>query len=377
MQPDHSEAAPGAVDAAAQASGLNQLRTLVNHAYQLVLVPLACGVLALAGSYLITPTFTARTSFIPPQQQQSAAASALASLGALASIAGGSLGSSRTPADQYVSLLQSTTISDRLIDGFGLMAAYDTELRVDARRQLDKYVRIALGRRDGLIVIEVDDKSPKRAADMANRYVEELRNLTSKLALTEAQQRRVFFESQVSQTKTKLAATQQSLEASGFNAGALRAEPKAAAETYARLKAELTGTQLRLESARQSLTDSAPEIQQLLARMSALRVQLQATESSVPPELDGGYLSKFRDFKYQEALFELFSRQYELAKLDESKEGLLIQVIDPAAAPEKKSFPKRGMIAALGVAVGLLGCLGLILAQPAWRRFKAGFAATR
>lgn len=377
MPQDHTETAPVGLGASAQAGAPASLTLLVRHAHQLVWIPLVCAALALGGSYLIEPTFTARTSFIPPQQQQSAAASALASLGALASIAGGSLGSSRTPADQYVSLLQSITLSDRMIDGFGLMSVYDTALRVDARRQLEKYVRIALGRRDGLIVIEVDDKSPKRAADMANRYVDELRNLTSKLALTEAQQRRVFFELQVNQTKVKLAATQQSLEASGFNAGALRAEPKAAAETYARLKAELTSTQLRLDSARQALTDNAPEVQQLLARLSTLRVQLQAMESSVAPELNGGYLSKFRDFKYQEALFELFSRQYELARLDESKEGLLIQVIDQASPPEKKSFPKRGMITALGAAFGLLGWLGVILLKPAWQRFRTSLAAVR
>ena len=164
----------------------------------LLLGPLVVGALAVGVSYLMQPVFTATTLFMPPQQNQSAAASAVASLGALSSLIGGS-GGVRTPADQYVALMQSNTVSDRIIDHFKLLGVYDTPLRVDARLKLSRKVRISIGKKDGLISVDVDDVNPQRAADIANRYVEELQRVTAGLAVTEAQQRRVFFERQLQQ----------------------------------------------------------------------------------------------------------------------------------------------------------------------------------
>ena len=159
----------------------------------LTVAPLAAGVLALGITYLIDPTFTAVTTFMPPQQAQSGAASALAALGPLAGLAGGAIAASNT-GDRYVALMQSVTVSDRLIERFKLMEVYESKFRVDARKDLSKNVRISLGKKDGLINVEVDDTNPQRAADIANRYVDELRRVTAGLAVTEAQQRRMFFE---------------------------------------------------------------------------------------------------------------------------------------------------------------------------------------
>ncbi len=150
---------------------------LLQHWKLLIAAPLLAGVVALGITYLITPTFTPRTMFLPPQQQQSAAASAMASLGALAGLAGAAAGI-KSPADQYVALMQSATVADRLIDQFKLMQVYDAKFRVEARKELAENVRVSLGKKDGLITVEVDDKSPQRAADMANRYVDELRRMT-------------------------------------------------------------------------------------------------------------------------------------------------------------------------------------------------------
>ena len=48
----------------------------------------------------------------------------------------------------------------------------------------------------------------------------------------------------------------------------------------------------------------------------------------------------------------MFSKQYVLAKLDEAREGAVIQVVDKATPPERKSKPKKGMIAALSAVAG-------------------------
>jgi capsule polysaccharide export protein KpsE/RkpR len=339
---------------------------LAEHLKLLIIGPILAGLVALGMTYLITPTFTARTIFLPPQQQQSAAASALSSLGALAGLAGAATGI-KSPAEQYVALMESATASDRIIDEFKLMQVYDEEYRIDARKKLAKNVRMAVGRKDGLISVEVDDESPQRAAAMANRYVDELRRLTSQLAITEAQQRRVFFEQELAQTRDRLTAAQQSLQASGFNPGAIKAEPKAAAEGYAKLRAEVTAAEVRLQALRRAFSDNTPEVQQQLAALSALRGQLTKVEAAADTSGDADYVGRYREFKYQETLFELYARQYELARADESREGALIQVVDVAKPPEKKSWPKRALTAAATWAGALL-LLGIgVLVRYSWR----------
>ena len=336
----------------------------------LVLGSLFCGILALGVAFRIDPIFTARTTFLPPQQGQSSAALALASLGSLASLAGGAAGL-RSPGEQYVALMQSVTSFDRIIEQFELMKVYEAEFRVDARKKLGKNVQIALGRRDGLISVEVSDKSPQRAADMANRVVDELRHITANLAVTEAQQRRAFFELQMKQSQERLLAAQQAMQASGFNAGALKAEPRAAAERYGRLRAEVVAAEVRLQTLRGSLTETAPEVRQQLTTVTALREQVarleQPTDSSSGPD----YLGKYRDFKYQEALFEVYARQFELARVDESREGTLIQVVDAALPPERRTSPKRAQIAVATTLITGLAFAAWLLARHALRSRRA------
>jgi len=346
---------------------LFELLTLLGqHLKLLIAAPLLCGLAALGITYLIKPTFTATTVFLPPQQQHSAAASVLSQLGPLAGLVGAA-GAIRTPADQYVALMQSVTVSDRIIEQFGLMQEYEQQYRVDARRALANSVRITVGKKDGLITVEVDDHDPQRAAAMANQYVSELRRMTDTIAVTEAQQRRLFFERQLQETKHKLIAAQQALQASGFSQGAIKAEPKAAAEGYARLRAEVTAAEVRLQTMRGALADDTPEVRQQQAAVAALRAQLGKLEQASDSKGGPDYVSKYREFKYQETLFDLFAKQYELARVDESREGALIQVVDQAAVPEKKSKPKRALTAIVTtLAVSVLLVMFVVMRQS-WR----------
>lgn len=340
---------------------------IVENARLLLLGPLLAGLAALAVTFAVKPTFTARTSLLPPQQQQQNAASlALASLGALSNVAGAA-SNLRTPADQYVALLQSEAISDKLIDEFKLIQVYDEDYRVEARKELAKRTQMSVGKKDGLISIEVEDKSPERAAALANRYVDELRKLTSRLALTEAQQRRAFFASQIDETRDKLTQAQLALQASGFSAGALRAEPRAAADAYARAKAEATAAEVRLQVLRRNLADNTPEVQQQLSTLSALKAQISRLEGSSDVSQGPDYVAKYREFKYQESLFEMLARQFELARLDEAREGALIQVVDAAAVPEKKSWPKRGLITVATALVAALLLTLFVIRRHRWR----------
>lgn len=320
------------------------------------------GAVALGASYLVAPIFVSTTTFLPPQQQQSSASAALASLGALAGLAGGSV---KTPGDQYVALMQSVTVQDRIIDKFHLMDVYAAKFRQDARLEVNRTVQISLGKKDGLISVAVEDTDPKRAAAIANQYVDELRWLLSTLAVTEAQQRRVFFEKQWQQAKLKLVEAQAALEKSGFNGSALKAEPKAAAEAYGRLRAELATAEIKLRTLRTSLADGSPEVLQLTTTVQSLRQRLAEQEASATgtgPK-DADYVGRYREFKYQETMFELMAKQYELARVDESREGSLIQVVDVAQPAERKSKPKRSVFVLAGGFLGAVLASALIL----WR----------
>lgn len=365
----------GIATAPAGPNWIDIARLLVRARLLLLLLPAAAGALAVAITFALTPTFTARTTFLTPQPPQSAAAAALASLGGgLQGLVSG-IGNTRTPADQFVALMQSVTVSDRVIDEFDLVARYGEDNRTDTRRELAERVRIGVGKKDGLIGVEVDDHDPQRAAAMANKYVAELRRLTSLLALTEAQQRRAFFEAQLKQARERLAKSEQALQASGFNAGALRAEPKATAETYARMKAEAGVAEVRLQMLRRALADGTPEVAQQSAVVAALRASLARLENTDAGNAGGEYVSRYRDFKYEESMFELIAQQYEAARLDESREGTLIQVVDPALPPEKKSKPRRGLIGATAAAITLLLLLVGLVAREAWRVARDTHAA--
>lgn len=327
---------------------------------------------AFAATFLMKPVYTATTMVMPPQQSQGNGMAALASLSALpglASLAGGSL---RNTGDQYVAFLQSVTVSDRMIEHFKLQSVYDEKLKVDTRRELAENVRIRLSKKDGMISIDVDDTDPKRAADMANHFVVELGRMTDSLAVTEAQQRRVFFERQLQGSRDRLAKAQQALLAGGFDPNALKAEPRAAADLYARRKAEVTVAEVQLQALRQTLTDAAPEVRSRLAALATLRAELSRLEQQTQTPSGPDYVTAYREFKYQEAQFEILARQLELARIDESREGALIQVVDPAQPPEKRSRPKRSLIAlGAGAACALLFAAWAVLVPPR----RAGRAA--
>lgn len=326
--------------------------------------PLAAGAVAFGATYLVPQTFTASTSFLVPQSQGGAAA-LIASLGSLAALADG--GAGRTTGDQFASLLQSTTVADRLIDRFKLTEVYDVKLRADARLRLEENTRVITGRRGGMIVLEVDDHDPKRSADIANQYIEELRGVSARLALSEAQQRRVFFEGLLKKTRDDLVKAQMALQGSGFNQGVLRAEPRAAADSYARTRAEVSAAEVRLQTLQRSLTDSTPEVERAKAQLDALRGQLARVERADQSAAKPDYLMHYREFKYQETLFELFSRQYELARVDEAREGTLIQVVDVATTPERKSKPRRAVIAVIAALAAFFVLAGGIVLRDRLR----------
>lgn len=358
---------------------LDLFATLAENLRLLVVAPLLAGLAALGISFLMTPVYTAQTKFLPPLQQQSAAAAMLQQLGGLAGLAGAAAGI-QDPADQFVAFLRSRTVQDRLVERFDLIARYAARNRELAARELADHTRILSGR-DGLISVEFDDPDPAFAAQVANAYVEELAQLNSRLALTEAQHRRRFFERHLEQTKADLVQAEQALLATGVNAQALNVQPAVALQAVAFMRAQVAAQEVQVASLRAHLTEAAPELRQALSTLAALRTQLArldtqqrvaAPRAAAAGVADGGnpdpgYIARLREFTFQQTLFELMAKQYEMARLDESREGAVIQVLDVAQPPEQRSSPRRAIMAVVAALATGFALLLFVLVRQALR----------
>jgi tyrosine-protein kinase Etk/Wzc len=349
---------------------LDLLQVVVDNLRLLLVGSLGAGLLALGVSFLITPMFTAKTQFLPPQQQQSSAASLLSSLGALGGLAGAATGI-KNPSDQFLAYMKSVSVQDALIERFKLMERYKKKYKDEVRKELASRSRITSGK-DGLIAVEVDDHDPQFAADLANAHVEELQKLLGRLALTEAQQRRAFFEKQLNQTKDNLIKSEQALRTTGVNSSALKSSPAAAVEAVARLKAMISAQEVKLASMRGYLTESSSDFKQALNELSVFKTQLSKAEQEEPASAStSDYVARYRDYKYNETLFELFAKQYELARVDESREGSAIQVVDVAQPPERKSKPKKALIAIIATLAAGFALLLWVFVRQALKNASA------
>lgn len=334
---------------------LDLLQVVVDNLRLLVLGPLLVGLAALGITFAITPTFTAKVVFIPPKQQQSTAASALADLASLGGGAAGAIAGVKNPADQYVALTMSKSVARALSMRFQLQERYDKNFLEDTIKQLADNTRVEAGAKNGLITLEFDDTDPVFAAQVGNAYVDELRRLLNRIALTEAQQRRVFFEDLVNEAKGNMAAAEKALKASGIDSGVLKLSAASALEGVARIKAQVSVQEIKLGTMRGYLAESAPEFRQAETELKALRAQLaQLDKEDAKSAGQSDYIAVFREFKYQEALLELYMRQYEMARLDEGREGAVVQVVDPALPPERKSQPKKAQTAVVSTLAALL-----------------------
>jgi tyrosine-protein kinase Etk/Wzc len=346
---------------------LDLLQVVVDNLRLLVLGPLVCGLIAFGINSTIPPTYTAKTQFLPPQQQQSSAASLLASLGALGGLAGVST-VLKSPADQYIAFMKSISVQDALIDRFMMVEKYESKLKNDARLAVTGGVQIVFGK-DGLISVEVNDRDPGFAADLANAYVDELRNLLGRLAITEAQQRRMFFEKQLQITKENLTKADLALKSSGINSSVLKSSPASAVEAVARLKASITVQEVKLSNMRSYLTESSPDFRQASSELSSIKSQLAKAEKDEPASLGtSDYVARYREFKYQETMFELYAKQFEFAKVDESREGTLIQVLDKAKVPERNSRPRKVYNTFIAILFSGFGLLLFVLVKSSIKK---------
>jgi len=365
-------------------SVLDALITVARHRRTILTFVLAGLLVGIVLSLLLPARYTATTSILPPAQNVSAGSallSQLGSLGSVASMAQGSFGL-KNPNDLQVAMLQSRTVEDAVIDRFDLMKIYGKRRKSDTRKKLEHNVSIESGAKDGLIRISVTDRDPQRATDMANGYVEEFMKASAHLAVTEASQRRLFFERQLASAKDDLANAEEDLKRTEQKTGLVELDSQARAmiASVAQLRAQIAAKEVQIQGMQAFATGENSDLKVAQEELAALRAQLEKTGASTDqPFIPNGslqqagldYVRKLRDVKYYETIFDLLARQYEVAKVDEARQGAIVQVVDKAVYPDRRSSPKPLYLIPGCIFLGALAGLASAFASAAVTRLKA------
>ena len=339
-----------------------------------------CGILAGLTLCIALPVrYTATTKIMPPQPTQSTASMMMSQLtglggGTLAAVAGGGLGL-KNPNDIYIGLLNSRTVADAVIRKFNMQQVYHAKDMTRTRKKLENYTEI-LSEKSGLIAVSVTDTDRTRAAEMANTYTDELRNLTKNLAVTEASHRRLFYEDQLKQSKGALLAAALDFQQVQQQKGLIQldAQARAMIEGQAAMRAQVAEKQVQIQSMLSFSTEQNPQVQLARKELASLQAeQARLEQHSTSPGIAGlglgnvpsaglEYLRAQHELQYQQAMYDILMKQYDAAKLDESKDAAIIQVVEPAIAPDLKSSPKRALLLVFSSLLGFfIGCVGALV----------------
>lgn len=369
-------------------------------------------VLSTLVAFSLRKAYTSSARLMPPDQQSSSSMAMMAALagkglGGLAGVTGDLLGLKSSGA-LFIGVLKSDTSEDRIIQQFNLKKIYGVKLDTDARRVLSANTDITEDRKSGIITIRVTDNDPRRAAAIANAYIDELNSLVAQLSTTSAHRERVFLDERLKVAKDEMdeAADQLAKFSSKNSTLDIQSEGKAMLDTAGSLAGQLIAAQAQLEGLRQIYTDNNPRVRALSGRVAELRNELQKfggaeqnaggkptgqtdaellTSGDPPsdklttlfpsikklPMLGARYMDYYQRAKVQETVFELLTEQLEMAKVQEAKDTPSVKVLDPAEVPERKTFPPHMLIMLSGTLLAfVLTALG-ILVKREWQGIDA------
>ncbi len=260
----------------------------------------------------------------------------------------------------------------------------------DARKQLAARTDVSVDRKNQIITIQVTDKSPQRAAAMAQAYAEELNGTLAEVSTSAARRERIFLEGRLQAVSQDLEASEKEFSqfASKNTAIDIKEQGKAMVDAAATLQGQLIAARSELEGLKQFYTDGNVRVRSAQARVTELENQLrkvggkdESTSLETGPQGDSLYPSirklpllgvrfadLYRETKVQEAVFETLTQEYEMAKVQEAKEIPSVKVLDPPNIPEKKQFPPRILIALLGAALAFSCGVIWLFGHKAWKQ---------
>ena len=375
----YTNASPMAEDEESRIDFFKLLQTLYRGRRTILAASLAILALATVIAFILPVQYTSIVSFIPPSSSSgSSMAAALA--GQLSAFGGDSLSLGKSSVDQYAGILKSRSIASQLVKRFDLMSVYQVKKESYAEKRLKAATTIATDPKSSIITVSVEAKSPEFARDLANAYMEALRDTNGRLALSQSSQRRLFFQQQLEKEKNDLEDAEVHLKETEEKSGLIAPSGQTQSQimTIADTRAQIAIRRVQLAALRQSATDQNPDLIRLKTEIEDLEGQLSrlykggggnestaAIPASKVPALQLEFVRSTREVKYHEALFEMLSKQYESARLDESRDAPVLQVLDPPSYPDMKSSPKRMFIMLGGLIFGLIaGSIWILLHDP-------------
>lgn len=369
---------------------LDLLIALGQEKWTLIVVTFLAAITGVVVSLVTPATYVSRTS-IMPSQQSGGGGGGLASLGSLAGLAGlGALSNMasgiKSSDEMFIALMRSQSVQSALIEQFKLKERYGARNTEEARQALNLNVVILADKKSGMLFVDAQDKDPEFAAQLANAQVKELNVVLSRLAVTEAQQRRAYYEQQIIKTQAKIPQLEleykEAQKSSGLEVASLLSEAGT-------LPGQIAAKELQLQVLSKFATTQNPELKRLAAEISALRTQLakyelsksesKTSDPSKPVQSTESTKTKFvqkatqayNTLKIQEALLDGYVKQLELAKVDEAKEGPTVQVVDEAIAPEMRAKPERKKLVIAYTVTGLIVALVLATLRALLRHIQS------
>ncbi len=353
---------------------------------------------------VLIPNRYESTARIMPPESSGASTAVLAALtgrgssefGGLGNIAASLLGV-RTSGPLFVDLLHSAKISGDLIDRFDLQKVYGKRYRIDTAKKLARRTSVLEDKKSGVISITVEDADPLRARNLAQAYLDELNLLVNSTNTSSAHLERIFIEHRLQSAEADLERAQKELSnfSSTHTTIDIKEQTRATVDAAAKLQAQVIVEQSELDSLKQIYGEQNVRLRAARARISNLKTQLKAiTGTSEPLQADGSiardqtaalsqigadypplrqiprlavpYADIYRHVRVQEAVYELLTQQFELARIQEAKDVPVIRVIDAPGVPEKKSFPPRSLFLMILSLLIVIGAAGWILIRDRW-----------
>ncbi|HXA56991.1 MAG TPA: hypothetical protein VNU84_06105 [Candidatus Acidoferrum sp.] len=380
--------------AAARRRAIARLELLWEQRKFLLKMALGGIVLSLAIALLWPPLYESSVALMPPDEQNGSGLAALATLAgratgtnALTGLASSLLGA-KTTDDLFIGVLRSRTVAGAIVTKFDLHKVYKTKLWIATAKRLATRTKITEDKKSGIITIVVSDRSPQRAAGIAQEYVNQLDWVMAQLNTSSAHRERVFLEGRLQEVTGQLEIAEKDFSAFASRNAALDIpeQGKAMVEAGAELEGQLIAAQTEVQGMKEIYADDNVRVRAMEARVQGLQQQIEKL-GGTPGQANGNitndalypsirklpllgvqYADLLRATKVQEAVFEVLTQEYELAKVQEAKEIPSVKVLDAPNIAERKSSPPRRVITIVGTLLAFGGGAFWILATDRWRR---------
>lgn len=334
--------------------------------------------------------YTAKAVFLPPKQSASAISGIASQLSSLPLLTGGlDLAGEIDPFDVLLAHLRKEENLWKAIEKFDFRKRYglETAPKIDVEKSYLVNLEIERVEATGLVNLRFTDQSPELTRDVVNFNLDLLQAISRENVTTTNRKKKEFIEKRLQEVKQELEASENALMEFQMKHGILAIESQAGATVRAvsELHTEILVNQVKLDVQKKlGVSDNHPELKRLVLEIKTLNDKLLAVQNGqtvmnfdpeigevnqpltyIPldrlPQVRVEIERLSRTKLVAQEVFKVLSQEYEMAKLDASKDQEVIEIIERARVPEKKSGPSRTRACALALVLSTFVFCFLVL----------------